>query len=208
MDYFQLEGHNYLVTVDRFSGWPDVRETPANYGYDAQSLVKMCRELFASLGVPEEVSVDDGPQFKAGVFKKFAKDWDIDIRCSSAYFAQSNGRAEAGVKTMKRILRENVSPSGSLNTDKVLKAILCYKNTPDESGMSPAMILMGRPLKDSLPAIPRRANVFQAENVAKSWRDMWASREIALADRLCRGVEKLNSKVRDLPCLEVGQKVR
>ena len=129
-------------------------------------------------------------------------------RLASAYNPQSNGRAEVAVKVMKRILMENVSGSGSLDTDRVLKAILCYKNTPDESGLSPAMILMGRQLRDSLPAIPRGGSMFQNENVAKPWRDMWATKEIALADRLGKGLESLNEKVRSLPQLEVGQKVR
>ena len=106
------------------------------------------------------------------------------------------------------ILMQNVSGSGSLDTDKVLKAVLCYKNTPDESGLSPAMILMGRQLRDSLPAIPRGGNMFENENMAKPWREMWAAKEIALADRLGKNLESLNEKVKILPKLEVGQKVR
>ena len=106
------------------------------------------------------------------------------------------------------ILMQNVSGSGSLDTDKVLKAVLCYKNTPDESGLSPAMILMGRQLRDSLPAIPRGGNMFENENVAEPWREMWAAKEIALADRLGKNLESLNEKVKIFPKLEVGQKVR
>ena len=188
--------------------WPDVRETPAHPGFDGLSLVRGCRELFATFGVAEEISSDGGPQFVSGAFKKFTEDWGVKRRQSLGYNPQSNGRAEVAVKVMKRILTENVSESGSLDTDKILKALLCYKNTPDESGLSPAMILMGRQLRDSLPAIPRGGNMFENENVAKPWREMWAAKEIALADRLGKGLESLNEKVKILPKLEVGQKVR
>ena len=70
------------------------------------------------------------------------------------------------------------------------------------------MILLGRQLKDSLPAIPRYANIFEFDRVAKAWRDMWQQKEIALADRLGKNVEKLNKKTKVLPDLEVNQKVR
>ena len=51
-------------------------------------------------------------------------------RVSSAYNPQSNGRAELAVKTAKRLLRENISLSGDLNTDSTARALLQYRNTP------------------------------------------------------------------------------
>ena len=67
----------------------------------------------------------------------------------------------------KRILTENIEESGSLDTDALLKVILAYKNAPDESGLSSAMVLMGRQLKDAMPVIPRKGNVFDDPNVAR-----------------------------------------
>ena len=52
---------------------------------------------------------------------------------------------------MKRILTANISPSGSLDTDEVAKALLLYQNTPPPNlGTSPAELLFGRPLNDHL----------------------------------------------------------
>ena len=48
---------------------------------------------------------------------------------SSAYNPQSNGRAEVVVKSTKRLLRSNTSPSGSLDSDKFLFAMLQLRNT-------------------------------------------------------------------------------
>ena len=66
-DYFHLEGKSYLITVDRFSNWPDLREAPAHSSQSgAPGLIKANRELFATFGVPEELSSDGGPEYIAG----------------------------------------------------------------------------------------------------------------------------------------------
>ena len=68
-DYFKFEGKWYLLTVDRFSNWPDLREAPvhsANSG--AKGLIKAYRQLFATFGVPEELSSDGGPEYTSKDF--------------------------------------------------------------------------------------------------------------------------------------------
>ena len=71
-DYFHLEGKSYLLTVDRFSNWPDLREAPAHsFQSGAPGLIKANRELFAKFGVPEELSSDEGPEYIAEDFKDF-----------------------------------------------------------------------------------------------------------------------------------------
>ena len=53
---------------------------------------------------------------------------------------------------MKRILTTNVSPSGTLDTDEVVKALLLHRNPPvADMGLSPAELLFGRPINDHLP---------------------------------------------------------
>ena len=92
--------------VDRFSNWPDVRETPSGTDrYGSKGLIRACRELFATFGVPVEISTDGGPHYKAGDLADFFRTWGVSHRMSSAFFAQSNGRAEVGVKSVKRMLR-------------------------------------------------------------------------------------------------------
>ena len=75
---------------------------------------------------------------------------------SSAYNPRSNGRAEVAVKSMKRLLSDNISDSGDLDTDRFTRAILQFRNTPDpENGISPAEIIFCRLLRDSLPFNPQ-----------------------------------------------------
>ena len=154
-DFFQLHAKRYLLTVDRFSNWPDLREATADTpNSGANGLIKSYRELFASFGVPEELSSDGGAEYISNSFQAFLKTWGIKHRLSSAYHPQSNGRAEVSVKAMKRLLRDNIDSNGKLDTNAVMRGILQMRNTPEsDSGLSPAQILLGRTLRDALPLI-------------------------------------------------------
>ena len=133
--------------------------------------------------------------------------WGIKHRLSSAYNPQSNGRAEVTVKAMKRILRDNISSMGKLNTDAVTRAMLQLRNTPEsDSRLSPAQILLGRTLRDSLPLmppIPRGKTVFDRRSaVSRVWQDVWSAKEHALKSRLSKQVEKLQAGTHELGPLQ------
>ena len=52
------------------------------------------------------------------------------------------------------MLRENAGPNGELNTDKFLRAMLQYRNTPQpDTRLSPAQVVFGRYLRDFLPVL-------------------------------------------------------
>ena len=124
-DFFKYDGHQYLVVGDRLSGWVEVYQSTAGSSQaGAAGLIRHLRSFFASFGVPEELSSDGGPEFTAGATESFLQLWGIKHRISSAYFPQSNGRAEVAVKTAKRLLMANTNPTGSLDQDKFVRAIL------------------------------------------------------------------------------------
>lgn len=90
---------------------------------------------------------------------EFLKKWGVIARLSSAQYPQSNGRAEAAVKTAKRIIRANTGSGGSLDTDKTSLAVLQYLNTPLRSVKSPAQLATGRQLRDGVPTARRHYKV-------------------------------------------------
>ena len=94
------------------------------------------RQVFATFGVPEEISSDGGPEFTARESKDFYRRWGIRHRLSSVYFPQSNGCAELAVKSTKRLLEDNVGPNGELNTVKILCALLQRKVYDADTGTS------------------------------------------------------------------------
>ena len=130
---------------------------------------------------------------------------------SSAYHAQSNGRAEAAVKTVKRALRDNTGQDGRLDTDTFARALLLLRNTPDkDTGTSPAELLFGHRLRDALPQPYARRQALISNNspVDKRWLEMWSERETAMRVRMGDMVDRIDAKAHDLAPLEVGDKVR
>ena len=184
IDFFELAGSHYMVCVDRYSGWINLSQHKQD---SFESVTAELNRFFRQWGVPQVIESDGGPPFNGNEFKMFLRKWGIQHRLSSAYYPQSNGRAEVAVKTAKRLLQDNTSRSGHLNTGQVTRALLQYHNTPGRgtTGESPAQIIFGHNLRDGLP-IPRFA------------RPEWGR----LRDLRERGHSQLHAKVVDKRCLE------
>ena len=100
------------------------------------------------------------------------------------------------------MLRENVDTSGKLITDKILRAVLQYRNTPDpDTKLSPAEVIFGRKIKDFLPIPPGKYHP------QEGWRLDREAREKALRTRYCRGYEKWSEHTKQLKPLMAGDKV-
>jgi len=206
-DFFKCAGYNYLVIADRLSAWADIFKcTPGSPQSGAEGLIGCLRNYFARFGVPTELSSDGGPEFTAGKTEKFLSNWGVKHRLSSAYNPQSNGRAEVAVKSAKRLLRSNIGTSGSLDTDGFLKAMLQLRNTPDpDCHLSPAQIIFGRPLRDTL-AFANRLEKFSNPEIRPTWREAWKEKETALRHRYHRTSESLQEHSRCFPPLSIGDK--
>ena len=120
-------GKSYLVWVDCYSGWPIIalldRDTTDNH------ITAACTELFSQTAIPDIVWTDGGPQFTSKVFQDFLHQWGVTHRKSTPHYPQSNGKAEATVNAMKKILR--VAWTGCILDKTVLcGSLMQYHNTP------------------------------------------------------------------------------
>ena len=107
-----------------------------------------------------------------------------------------------GVKSGKRILMDNMSPDGKLNTDKFLRAMLQYRNTPQpDTRMSPAQIVYGRYLRDFIPVVNDKYEPKQ------EWALVQEYRERALARRLDRDGAILERHTKKLDTVPIGHAV-
>ena len=200
-DYFELNGATYVVMVDRYSGWPSVSYLEPGKA-NSKTLINTLREWFQLFGVPEECASDGAGTYVSEATKEFFKVWGVKSRVSSRAFAHSNARAELGVKTCKRLIRDNTGPKGTLDTDKFGRALLQYRNTPLQGvGLSPAQILFGRELRDFLPFAPGKAGI------RKEWRITADERDLALAKKHSVDLERLNANTKELIPLDIGQQV-
>ena len=111
------------------------------------------------------------------------------------------------VKSAKRLLRDHCMPSGRLNTDAYMMAIMAHRNTPDPiSGLSPAQIVYGRPLQDAFRFMSD-IDKFSDQRVRGVWREAWSLKERANTHRFYSQREATNAHARELARLDVGAKV-
>ena len=135
----------------------------------------------------------------AKTFHDFAVQWGFTHVVSTPRYPQSNGKAEATVKSMKKIIRAAWN-GRSLDDDKLCRALLQYRNTPSrKDGLSPAQKLYGRPVQDTLPA-HRRA-----------FSDKWQRSAREAEQQATSTLEKVESSydahAHNLPEIGVGSNV-
>ena len=200
-DYFFMQGHQYLVYADRYTGWVTISQCKPLQS-NAPALCRELRTLFGIYGAPTEIATDGGQPFPSHHVQDFLRRWGVTWRVSSSYYAQSNGRAEAAVKTAKRLLMDNIGINGSLDSDKFARAILQYRNTPlPDIQASPAQLLYGRTLRDHLPTLT------DVLKIRSEWVTLAEDRERALAKRHLTSIESYNRNTHPLPPLKVGDYV-
>ena len=204
-DYFALHGNYFGVVVDRFSGWFKIYK---GRGGDT-CLVDMMTRLFQDMGVPDTITSDGGPEFKSEKFKSCLRQFGVRHRLTSVGFAHANTRAELAVKSAKRLLRDNMSPTGGLDNVAVARAVLTYRNTPDrDTGLSPAYMLLGRQLKDFLLSKPDHLPPLGShKDLSSTWQEIAEWRELALAKRSVKDQENLSTHVKEHAPLELGDHV-
>ena len=151
MDIGQEEGRYYLITIDQFSGYPNIHQLGKTC--KTKQIIDATAHFISLFSIPEKIYSDGGPQFlENGEFDTWCKDWGIRLVRSSPYMPRSNGIAEAAVKEMKKIIRANLTSSGNVDTQSLLSGLLMFRNTPrSPTNKSPAELLFGRQIRDSLP---------------------------------------------------------
>lgn len=141
MDLFDLRGKTYLLVVDYYSRWPEIRLLQHQ---TSGSIISCLKSIFATHGIPDVVISDNGPQFASAEFRKFAKGFCFVHATSSPRYPQANGEAERSVQTVKNLLKKAADP---------YIALLLYRATPLQNGLAPSQLLMGRRLNTKLPSI-------------------------------------------------------
>jgi hypothetical protein len=189
------------VLGDIFSGWLSIY-TASKGESDAKALVKRSREYFTNFNIPAEIATDGGPQMTSDIFRKRLKAWGIRHRLSSAYNPHSNCRAELAVKVGKKLLRDNMGHGGSLDTNKFMRAVLQYRNTPmQDCRRSPAHMVFGRQMRDFIPSLTYKYEP------TKDWAVTQEHKERTLANKRDMDNQRWSHRTKALDDLEVGSAV-
>lgn len=146
IDLFHIRGKDYLVIIDYYSNFPEMALLANS---SSACVITHTKSIFARHGIPHTVVSDNGPCFSSKEWQKFAVQYDFRHVTSSPHYAQSNGQAEKGVHILKQLLKKAADSSA----DPYL-ALLSYRASPLQCGLSPAELLMKRKLRTTLPSHP------------------------------------------------------
>ena len=103
LDFCEFGGKDYILLVDRMTGYIGAEQTP-NQGTDsALNAVKNWSTLF---GFPYRIISDSGGAFRK-TFKEKLKLLGVKHTHSSAYHPQSNSLAERAVGSLKNSLKKS-----------------------------------------------------------------------------------------------------
>ena len=140
-DLFEVKGQPYILIIDYFSRYVVVAKLSRTTSPD---IVVHLKSMFARHRIPDQVLSDNGPQFSASSFAMFAEKYGFTHITTSPKYPQANGQVERAVQTVKSTLKKPTDP---------YQALMAYRATPLESGLSPAELLMGRKIRTRVPAL-------------------------------------------------------
>ena len=129
MRHVATDSRNFLVMVDRHSGYlcdDELRST------NTAAVTKTLAKWFNTLGWPEMIWSDGGPQFLAEI-DTFCKCHGVTHELSPAYSPQSNGLVEAAVKNAKQLFLKS-----RRNQTDYQHALYLWRNMLRTDGVSPA----------------------------------------------------------------------
>merc|ERR1712055_1271498 len=144
-DFFELNHRDYIILVDRLTGFARCEATK-NKGTDAAiQAIKNWGDLY---GFPYKIIADGGPAFREDFVGKLLT-LNIGHVPSTTYHPQSNSLAERSVQSVKSGLKKSVVRLTSLHLNELLFAI--NTTTSKEGTGSPADRFFGTSIRGRLP---------------------------------------------------------
>ena len=125
--------------------------------------------------------------------------WCVVHEMSTPHYPQSNGHAEAHVKILKHLIMKT-TPSGDLYADdEFVQGLLEIRNTPGPDGLSPSVLLFGRPLRS---LVPTHRSAFD-----QKWQDIHKGLDTRKSTQ-DKSDERYNARSKPLSDIPLGSEVR
>ena len=154
LDTFTLEGVDYLICGDFYWKMTLIQCLPSGQS-NTTKVILLLKEMFSKHGILEFLHSDNGPQYVSAQFTDFCNSWGITHETSSPHYPQSNGFAEAYVKSVKNALQH--AKYSSANPQLALLALWVTPINPSSHH------LLSSPTNTSLgsPFLPKSATLTQ-----------------------------------------------
>ena len=102
-DIFTLKGAEYIICGDFYSKMILIQHLPSSQS-NTTKVISLLKEMFSEHRIPEILHSDNCPQYPSAQCAEFCTSWGITHETSSPHYPQSNGFAEACVKSVKHAL--------------------------------------------------------------------------------------------------------
>ena len=145
-------GESLLVCVDACSRWPEVEIIRAT---SSEVIIRRLQKIFATHGLPEQVTSDNGSNLVSREFEDFFSSHGIYHRKVTPYWPQANATVERFNRTVEKAIR--TAHVEERDWRKALDTFLLnYRATPHAmTGVSPAKIMFGREIRTKVPEISK-----------------------------------------------------
>lgn len=147
--------------IDRYSGYGWAGKLNST---STEKVTDKLAEWFYEHGWPRKIRSDGGPQFRSE-FKQFCESHGIQHELSSAYNSRSNGLAESGVKSLKKLVLSCGKGKFSL-----AECIASWRNMSRADGCSPSQLFNSRRQRQSWPLAQWQEESIQASLKKKDER--------------------------------------
>ena len=143
-----------LVSIDLATKYPDA--VPLKK-IDSDTVAEAMLEIYARVGLPQEILHDQGKNFMSSVMRKFNQLLRIKSINTTPYNPRCNGTCEAFNKVFKQMIRKVVNDEPQF-WDKFLQPLLfAYREVPQcSTGFSPFELLFGHTVRGPLFLLKER----------------------------------------------------
>ena len=139
--------------IDQFSKYPEVDIVTST---SFKKLRPVLDRIFATHGIPENMTTDNGPPYFSHDLKEYAKHMGFNLTPVTPEDPQSNGFAENFVKSICKVIHTAVAEHKDPK-EELSNFLLQYRATPHSTTeRSPAELLFGRKIKTKLPQLPSK----------------------------------------------------
>ena len=137
-------GNKYALTViDHCTGWAEAYPIPDKKGLTIQSVLKT--QLFPQHSYPRIIIQDNGKEFNHSDWLLSLQKHGIEVRKTTVYHPQTNGKCERFNRTLKEMLTRLVNNDNREWENQLGPALMAYRNAVSTvTGYTPFFLLYGR----------------------------------------------------------------
>ena len=130
-----------LVSVDRFSGWPDAKFL---HSPTTRKVIEFLKQYIAQYGVPKKIRTDPGTVFVSEAFEQFCENFGINHVICPIRDHRGIGKIERLIRTINDRLRTNKQIGLIKEKSGLSKILYSLRISKEKDGKSPFEKHMGK----------------------------------------------------------------